>query len=182
MRRFPFTAGQVFFCMLGSFFALFLFFFRVDFLIVFWSFWGAILGAFWEPKSTQDGPSWAQDGSWNDIFWKKWIFTKSFKNQWKINKNDPKSGHKTAQDRPKTVPGRSWRGVFFASFFASIFGRFLIRFWSHFGRLLGRFGGPNRSFWASIFGWFLHVVPRAAKSCPRAAKSSPEEQHKSSQE
>ena len=131
------------------------------------------MGHFWSPKSTQDGPSWAQDGSWNDNFWKQWMFTKSFKNPYKINKHDPKSGHKTAQDRPQTVPGRSCRGVFFVSFFALIFDWFLVRFWSALDPFWRPFGGPNRSILASIFMWFLHVVLRGSKRAPRGSKRRP---------
>ena len=47
MRRFPFTAKQVL-CLCWG---LFSFFFLIDFLMIFGSFWGAILRRFWSQKS-----------------------------------------------------------------------------------------------------------------------------------
>ena len=102
------------------------------------------------------------------------MFTKSFKNQYKINKNDPKSGHKTAQDRPQTVPGRSCRGVFFGSFFALIFDRFLVRFWSALGPLLATIWRPKSIIFGIEISWIFACRsksgPRAAMGGPRAAK------------
>ena len=79
--------------------------------------WG-VFGAQNRPKMGQVGLKMALE---TIMFEKSECSRKVFKNKYKINNNDPKSGHKTAQDRPQTVPGRSCRGVFFGSFFAVIF-------------------------------------------------------------
>merc|ERR1711965_677704 len=91
---------------------------------------------------------------------------------------------KTTQDHPKMASRRSCCDVLFASFFALIFGRFLVRFWCHLGTLLGAQIGH---FWHRFLDDFFMSFqerpksgqeppkrgPRAAKSTPRAAKIAP---------
>ena len=88
--------------------------------------------------------------------------------------NDPRS----SQDGPKTVLCRFFFRFVFCIDFLSLFGSILVPFG-------GAFGSPNRSFLASIFWWFLHVVPRSPQERPRAAQERPrasQEPPKSAQE
>ena len=101
------------------------------------------------------------------------MFTKSFKNQCKINKKDPKSGHKTAQDRPQTVPGRSCRGVFFGSFFALIFDRFLVRFWSALGPLLATIWRPKSVIFGIDFYMIFACRPKRLQEGPKRLQEAP---------
>ena len=137
--------------MLEAFFALGRTLFRSEkltcFLIVFWPFWGVMLAPFGMPKWSQVWPISVQDGSRSDIFWKKRMFTKSFKNNWKINIFDPQGRPKMPQDRPKTVPRRSWRRLFSMSKFVFDFDPFWVPFWCHFGSLLAPFWVPLWALW-----------------------------------
>ena len=65
------------------------------FLIVFWSVLGAMLAPFGHPNRPQIDLRSVQDGFWNDMFWKKWMFTKPCKNKWFFNIVDPKIDPKT---------------------------------------------------------------------------------------
>ena len=122
--------GQVFFRMLGSFFALFsclfLCCFFVRFLVVLGCHFGAILGPFWD------------------------------QNRVKIRICD----FLIFIDFILVFPlffrlGGSYFRLMLALFSHRFLYRFLVVFWSDFGVILGpfwgHFGGPNRSFLASIF-------------------------------
>ena len=148
MRRFPFTAGQVL-CLCWVLFSLFLcVVFSCCFLFVFWSFWGVILEPFWEQNRVKIRIC---DFLIFIDFLLVFILFLRF--------------------------GGSYFRLMLALFSLHFLHRILVVFWTDLGVILGpfggHFGGPNRSFWASIFGLFLHVVPRAAKSGPRAPKSGP---------
>ena len=131
------------------------------------------MGRFWSPKSTQDGPSWAPDGSWNDNYWKKWISTKSFKTIIKSIQMTPRAVTK----QPKIVHKRCQDDLAEVFFSVRFLHWFLFDFWSDFGPLWDPFwrpfGGPNRAFLVSIFRSFLHVVLRGSKRAPRGPKRCP---------
>ena len=146
MRRFPFTAGQVFSSMLGSFFNHFLLFFRVVFLIVFGSFWGTKMEPFWRPKS---------------IKMRLMSFLFLFISCWFFHYFCILGG----------VLCWFYIGSVFASFFASIFGRFGGRFGGHFGRLWGVQIDP---FWHRFFDYFCISFQERPKSAQEGPKSSQE--------
>ena len=103
------------------------------------------------------------------LFEKSECSRKALKTNEKNKIFESKRRPKTTQDRPKMASRRSFFGSFVASFFASNFGRFLVRFWCH----VEEFGEPELGFSRSIFGRFLHVVPRPPQERPRAPQDLP---------
>ena len=85
----------------------------------------------------------------------------------------PKIGPRRLQDGSKTV----LKGIFSLLKIDFDFESFWDRFWLHFGSqnasLWRPSGGPNRSFLASNFTSFLHVVLRGSKRRPRGPKRPP---------
>ena len=78
--------------------------------------------------------------------------------------NDPRS----PQDGLKTV----FFGSFLASFFVSIFGRFLVRFWCHFGGVWGAQLGIFGIDFGLIFACRSKTAPRPPKTAPRPPRTT----------
>ena len=139
MRRFFRLCWLFFRSFFVSFFVMFFWSFFGRFGVPFWSHFGVFLGA----KSSQN-----RTMRFFDFYWFSLGFSMFF--------------------AFRRVLFSSHVGSFFASFFVSIFGRFLVRFWGHFGNIL-------EPFWRStsvIFGIdFLMIFACRSKSGPRAAKS-----------
>ena len=114
--------------------------FLTSFLTVLGSFWGAILEHFGHPNRSKI----ASSRLLNPHFLQKIDFQKNERHRGREHDFDPKTAPKTTQDRPKTAPRRSSRGVFFASIFIFDFGRSWVRFWLPKGRpkgaKIGHFG------------------------------------------
>ena len=138
MRRFPFTAGQVF-SDLGVFFrSFFWFFFRVVFLFVFLWFWGAFGERFWSQNRHKIDPRWSKLGSRRLLkryFLKNvnfhetsaGVMSGAFPGPQDGTQNDPRS----PQDGSKTI----FKSIFFRL-------RFCLRFWSVLVRFLPHLGLP----------------------------------------
>ena len=159
---FPFTAGSGFFrlcwLLLSSkkcYFVMMFFDWLFDcFGVPFWE----LLGCPNRPKTGQVELKTALESI---CFEKSECSRKALKTNRKSIKMPPRAVTK----QPKIVPKRcqdDLEEVFFSIRFLQWF---FIAFWSDLGVILGgfweAFGGPNRSFWASIFRWILHVVPRS---------------------
>ena len=172
MRCFPFTAGSGFFClcwvMLSSkkcyFFIMFFDWFFDRFGVPCWE----LLGCQNRPKMGQVELKTALESI---CFEKSECSRKALKTNRKSIKMPPRAVTK----QPKIVPKRCQDDLEEVFFYVRFWHPFFVVFCSDLGVILGGFGealgGLNRSFLASIFWWFLHIVPRAAQERPRAPKS-----------
>ena len=136
--------------------------------------------------SWQDRPKIASSRRLNLHFFQKVNFQKNERHRGREHDFEPKTVPKTTQDRPKTAPRRSSRGVCFASIFIFDFGQSWVRFWLPKGCPEGAKIGH---FWHRFFIDFCmsfqdrpksgqerpRSPPRAPKSGPRAAQERPRE-------
>ena len=163
-----------FFCLCWLFFRSF---FCLFFVLIFWSFFDRFGDAFWELLRGQNRPKTGQVGlktALETVFFENSEFSKK---ALKTNRISMFLTPRAVTKRPKIVPKRCQGDLEEMFFSLRFWHRFLVVFWSDFGLILGGFweplGGPNRSFVASIFWYFLYVVPRAAQERPRAAPERP---------
>ena len=143
------------------------------------------MGPIWEPFWAPSWPKIASSHLLNPRFLQKVDFQKNERHRGREHDFDPKTAPKTTQDRPKTAPRRSSRGVFFASIFIFDFGRSWVGFWLPKGR-------PKRAqighFWHRFFIDFyvsFQDRPKSGQEPPRASQEPPksaQERPKSAQE
>ena len=148
MRRFPFTAGQVF-SHFGLFFRSFFVNLSCCFFDRFWVVLGCHFGSFLGAKID---PRRAKLGSRRLLkryFLKKVNFheipVKPMKNQKQSPQERPQNDPRSPQDGPKTILKRCFFRIDFCLRFWSVLGPILVPFRRH-------FRSPNRSFLASMFG------------------------------
>ena len=130
----------------------------------------ALQEVFWRPSWLNIGLRSVQDRLQTLCFQNIRFLNKNKRN---INIFDFQGRPKMTQDRPKTASRGSHLDAFFAPFFASIFGHFLVRFWSHFG---GLWGAQIGQFWHRFFDYFCMSFqdrPKTAQERPKTPQECP---------
>ena len=144
--------------------------FLTSFLIVFGSFWDAILEHFGHPNR----PKIASSRLLNPHFLQKVDFQKNERHRGREHDFDPKTAPKTTQDRPKTAPRRSSRCVFFASIFIFDFGRSWVRFGLPKGRPKGANIGRFRHRFLIDFCMSFQDRPKSGQERPKSSPKAPQ--------
>ena len=131
--------------MLGSFFYFLWVLFSCCFLVRFLVALGCFLGAFLEPKSSQNRPKMVQVGlktAFETVFFEKREFSRNIgrRNVWSVSRA-PRRHPKRPKIAPRRLQDDLQEHLFSTSFLISI----LVRLGSHFGSILAPKGRPNEA-------------------------------------